>query len=250
MKKFLLPSITIALVFLFTLLVASFLRLSLPVSVTTTMKSSELSVVGEGKVDVVPDTAYVDVGITVSNVPTVQEAQKNIDTTNNKIIAAMKSLGIPKENIKTSNYSIYPEYRYEGTENKISGYNGNVTISIKVKNVELASKVSEEATKSGANQVQGSRFVVENPEKYREEARKKAIANAKDQAAKLGKDLNIKIGRVSNIVESNGSGEPFPMYDAKMSSVQAFGGGNPAGPALEPGSQTITSVVTLYFEKN
>lgn len=217
-----------------------------PIKVTTSSTASELSVVGEGKVDVTPDTTYVDAGISVANAATVQEAQDQINKTNNAIVAAMKGLGISKSDITTSNYSIYPNQTYDGPIARTTGYSGNVTITIKIKGTELASKVVEAATQAGANQIQGTRFVVENPEKYREAARTKAIANAKEQAQKLAKDLGIKLGGVVNIVEYTPDTAVPMMYDAMAMKSSGGGGG---GPQFEAGNQSITSVVTLYFEK-
>lgn len=227
---------------IFTLWFIKAFDISYPLSITTTTKSKELAVVGEGKVDVVPDQAEVSVGIIVSNVRTVDEAQKAINDVNNKIIDAMKNLGIKKKDIKTSSYSISPNYSFESGKNAISGYNGNATLAIKVQNIALFSKVIEEATKSGANEIYGTRFVVDKPERYREEARNKAIENAKEQANKLAKTLGIKLGKVANIVESTPS-EPIALR-----SLAAEGRGG-AGAQIEPGTQTITSIVTLYFEK-
>lgn len=230
----------------FLLFLIKFFDISYPLTITTTTKSTELSVVGEGKIDVVPDTAYVDVGITVDNVTTVIEAQNKINETNNKIITAMKKLGINKNDIKTSNYSIYPNYIYEGSRNTINGYNGNVTIAIKVKNINQTTNVITEATKAGANQVQGTRFVIDKPENYRVKVRELAIANAKDQAQKLANSLGIKLGKISNIVELSPSNDIIqPLYSGKAMS-EGIGG---VAPQIEPGSQTLTSVVTLYFEK-
>lgn len=233
--------------FVFILLIAiNLFNISYPVQITNTSKSSELSVVGEGKVDVIPDTAYIDLGISVNNIATVEEAQKNMDKTNNAIIEAMKKLGIEKADIKTSNYSIYPNETYDGSTSRVTGYNGNVAVTIKVKGTDKASQVIQVATKAGANQVQGTRFLVEKPEKYREAARTKAIANAKEQAQKLAKDLGIPLGKVVNMVEYSPNSST-PMYDMARSGIGSMGGGG--SPQLEAGSQTITSVVTLYFEK-
>ncbi len=233
----------ILLMVLLALSVIHIFRISYPISVVNSNTSSELSVVGEGKVEVIPDIATVDVGISITNGANVTDVRKNIDETNNKIVAAMTQLGIKRPDIKSQNYSIFPNYVYENNQDTQRGYNGNVTISIKVRNVALVSRVMEEATKAGANQVQGTQYSVENPNKYREEAREKAIANAKDQAQKLAKNLGIKLGKVTNIVESSGASDA-PMYAMRE---QALGGGSAN---LQPGSQSITSVVTLYFEKN
>lgn len=227
------------------LFVIKFFNISYPLTVINTTQSSELAVVGEGKVEVIPDTAYIDAGITVDKASSVGEAQNKINEVNNKIIAALRGIGIEKGDIKTSNYSINPNYKYENNENSVDGYNGNVTIEIKVRDPQMASKVIETVTTAGANQINGSRFVVDKPELYREEARNAAIKNAKDQATKIAKDLGIKLGKITNIVESSPERSVLPIY--AKSSADSMGGGG--GPVVEQGSQTLTSVVTLYFEK-
>jgi uncharacterized protein YggE len=249
-KNFLVKTLLVSLVIIIVLAVVRYFDLSYPLSISNSSVSSELSVVGEGKVEVSPDTAYVDAGITVDNAPTVDTAQKELNDKNNAIVDAVKKLGIKKEDIKTSNYSIYPNYNYDNSknQNRINGYNGNVTVSIRLKDVSSTSTVIVEVTKAGANQIQGTRFVVDKPEKYREDARDKAIANAKEQAQKLAKNLGIRLGRVTNIVESVGAPVYSPQYALKSAAPMAGGMGG-GSPDIEPGSQTISSIVTLYFEK-
>lgn len=221
------------------------LDISYPLTIVSSSKSNELAVVGEGKVEVTPDTAYVDAGITVDNRGTVEEVQKTVNTINDKIISSLRDLGIEKADIKTSNYSVYPNYKYENNINAISGYNGNSTVSIKVRDTQMTSKVIETVTAAGANQIQGVRFSIDKPEVYREEARNKAIANAKEQAQNLAKDLGLKLGKIVNIIESSPDQAGLPIY---AKSAEGLGGGG--GPTVEQGSQTITTVVTLYFEKH
>lgn len=245
-KKFSSNFLSAVIITVIGLTVIKFFNISYPISVITTNRSSELAVVGEGKVEVVPDTVYINAGITVDKVSTIAEAQKNINEINNKIVDSLKGIGIEKADIKTSNYSINPNYIYTNNENSIEGYNGNVSIEIKVREPQLASQVIETATTAGANQINGSRFVVDKPEMYREEARNAAIKNAKDQAEKIAKDLGIKLGKITNIVESSPDQQIVPIYD-KMSAE--IGGGGSGNPTLEQGSQTLTSVVTLFFEK-
>jgi len=231
-------------IFVFLFFIKAF-DISYPLTVVNTTRTSELAVVGEGKVEATPDTAYVDAGITVNNETTVEQAQSIINKANNDIIAAMKKLGIDKNDVKTSNYSIYPNYDYTGNANKISGYNGNVTITIKTKKIDLVSSIIEQATKMGANQIQGVRFTLDQPENFREQARDAAIKNARAQAEKLAKSLKINLGKVVNIVEST----PDVIQPLYKSAAMGLGGGDSSAAAIEPGSQTITSTVTLYFEK-
>ncbi len=244
-KSFIVKPVVISVIILFFLLIAKVFHIALPVQVTSTTQATELAVVGEGKVDVVPDSANVTVGITVSNVRNVADAQSQINTTNNAIIAAMQKLGIDKKNIKTANYSVYPTYDYE-TGRSITGYSADVQVTITTKDTQQVSQIIEAATAAGANTISGTSFKVSDPAKYREEARNQAIKNAREQAEKIAKNLGIKLGKVTNIVEAGGSSPVMPMYDR----LQGGGGYGAAEAAnLQEGTQTITSVVTLYFEK-
>jgi uncharacterized protein YggE len=225
------------------LLLVKELDITYPLDVRTSPRSSELSVVGEGKVEAVPDTATVTVGITATNVASVAEAQTKITDVNNKIVATMKEIGIPDTDVKTSNYSIYPSYSSD-PQPKITGYSGNVSVTIKTKQIEKVSDIVSRATVAGANEVHGIDFSIDNPDSLREQAREEAIKNAKEQAEKLAKQLGIRLGKVTNIVEAD-QGGVLPMYQ-KLDVAEAYGGG---GPQIQPGSQTIRTVVTLYFEK-
>ncbi len=236
---------TVVILVLISLFIIKYFDISYPLTVVTTSKSAELAVVGEGKVEVSPDTAYVDAGITVDNRGTVKEVQDTINTINNKIINALRDLGIEKADIKTSNYSVYPNYKYDNNVNTINGYNGNATVEVKVRDTQMVSTVIEAVTTAGANQIQGVRFSIDKPEIFREEARDKAISNAKEQAEKMAKNLGIKLGKIVNIVESSAN-TPIPLYGKAV--AEGLGGGGGA-PIVEQGTQTVTSVVTLYFEK-
>ncbi len=239
-------SIALLVLIVLTLWVINILGISYPIDVTTRQSSGELAVVGEGKVDVVPDTAQVNVGIIVSNASSVENAQSQINQTNNAIVSAMKNLGISDEDISTSNYSINPDYNYDSGTNEITGYSGNASLLIKVKNLDVLPQVIEQATANGANQILGTSFVIDKPEEYREQARNAAIENAQKQAKELADRLNIRLGKVTNIVESSGGAlPPMPMYDRALSVAEGYGG----SANLQPGSQTITSTVTLYFDK-
>ena len=237
------PYLIAAATFVITLGVIKTFDISLPVSVTTRIVSGELSVVGEGKVDVVPDTASVQAGIIVSDAKTVQDAERKINDVNNKIVSELEKLGIDKKDIKTTNYSINPNYNYDGGKNNITGYYGNATLTIKVKETEKLPQVINAATQAGANQIYDTQYILDNPSKYREEAREKAIQNAREQAEKLANQLGIRLGKIVNIVESTpDSIIPYPV-------LRSEGIGSAETPNLSPGTQTISTVVTLYFER-
>ncbi len=222
-------------------------NLALPVKMTTTTQSSELAVTGTGKIDVTPDVAFVDVGITVTSAPTVKEVEEKINTTNNKILEDVKRLNVAPEDIKTSNYSINPQFDPVRGTQTTTGYAGSANIRIKVRDINNVSKVVETTTAAGANQIMGVSYSVDDVDKYRDEARNKALENAKAEAKKLASNLGIKLGKVTNLVENNNGGQPIPLYAEK--SALNMGGAADAGANFSPGTQTIESTVTVYFEK-
>lgn len=68
---------------------------------------------GKGEVEVVPDIAQIDAGVQVNRVQTAEDAKNRISTVQNKVIEAMKGLGIDETDIKTTTFSITPEYTYD-----------------------------------------------------------------------------------------------------------------------------------------
>lgn len=244
---------------------------------------SEMAVTGTGKVDVVPDVAYIDAGITISRAKSAEEAKTRMTTVNNKIIEAVKALGIEKEDITTSNFSINPEYDYSGnpipldavtepaagsgvagssgtqaipekivppvepSRSRIVGYNGTATVAVKVRDSSKTAMVIQKVTEAGANNVGSPRFAVDSPEKYQEQAREKAITNAKEQAQKLAKQLGIRLGGITNMVENGGY--PVPVYDRAYGGTMMNAEAKSVPPTIEEGQQTVTSTVTLYFER-
>lgn len=228
------------------LLVASWLHLRIPIYVTTLTRSGDFSVVGEGKVTVVPDTAYIDAGIRVVAGDSVDAVQQKINTVNNAVLDALHRLGIPKTNITTSAYSVSPNTTWDPSGQKTSGYNGNVTISIKLNNTSQVSTVIDAVSKAGANEIQGTRFTVDNPDKFRQEARQKAIDAAKTQAKEIAQAAGIHLGNIVNVVEQNAS--PIYPMQAQTTLMGTAKVDSAPVPQTEPGSQTVTSMVTVYFD--
>ena len=243
-------------IFIGTLIFINVFHLSIPLEINSvnSQRTNEFSVTGTGKVDIVPDTANISAGITVSNVRTSQEAESKLSEINNKIIDTLGKLGIKKEDIKTSNYSINPDYSYgieivpvfPGKE-RITGYNGNATVAIKVHDTKKAPQIVQETTNAGANNVYLSGFATEDTDKYKEQARDVAIKNAKEQADKLSKSLGIRLGRIVNMVESSPY-NPYPYYNTEAMGMKAADQQSVPPPAIEPGSQTVTSSVTLFYQ--
>lgn len=221
----------------------------LPISVTQTLtqKETTFNTTGDAEITAVPDEAQVRLGIDVKR-STVVEAQSSANETINSISDAIKKLGIDKEDIQTQNYRVSPEYDYKSPERRITGYRVNTQIVVKITDFEKLNQVIDIATSLGANQVGGISFSLseEKQDELKKEARKVAIAEAKDSAAELAKLAGIKLGRVVNVSESEGGNYPQPIY---ARAEIAMDSGGPEEPTqIEPGSEIYRYSVTLSYE--
>src|SRR5512138_3138681 len=66
-----------------------------------------LSVTGTGQASLVPDIAYIYLGVHTEK-PTASEAMSENNAQTQKMIDALTSFGIDKKDIRTTNFSIWP----------------------------------------------------------------------------------------------------------------------------------------------
>lgn len=207
-----------------------------------TNKTDSFQVTGEGKAIITPDKATITVGV-ISQAPTAKLAQDQMNQNINKVTKALKSLGIDQKDIQTQNYNVNPEYDYASGAQTIKGYSANTNLIIKVRKIDDANKVLDEATANGATQVGGIQFDNTDKSKAEDEARKMAIADAKNKAELASKTAGFNLGKLINY-EENFGGEIRPMGFAADS--KAVGESNPT--QIEPGQNEINISVTLSYE--
>lgn len=232
----------------FFILLFTFTKLfgSIPFSVNsvTTQKTTTFDVTGEGKVSAKPDIASVSVGI-IARESTVKSAQEKINQVINGVSDAVKELGINDKDIQTSNYSIYPiRGDFQAGPSKITAYEASTNLQIKVRNIDKVNSVIDAATASGANEVSGINFEVEDRQKAENEARQKAVDAAKKKAADASRIAGFRLGRIVNYSENTG-GFPPPIPMRAMGAVEKL---DIQPTQVEPGSQEITIQVTLSYE--
>ena len=208
-------------------------------SVSTT-KTDVFTVTGEGKAAGAPDRAEISAGITATGA-TVKDTQASVNTTINAIARDLKSLGIEDKNIKTTNYSVSPNYDFNAGQ-RITGYSVMANLSVNTP-IDKANDAIDTATRNGANLVGGVQFTFsdEVKEKLEGDARKEAVEQAKKKAEGLANAAGIRLGRIINVSESQGF-EPRPILLER----QGIGSSEPTN--VEPGASTISISVTLSYD--
>lgn len=219
---------------------------SISQKLNTATTANTVSFSGEGKVLAKPDVAVIDFSI-VTEAATSKAAQDANSEKSNKVTDFLKKQKIEDKDVKTTSYSIYPQYEYPryGGVPRIKGYQVSQTIEVKIRDLGNVSSILDGVVTAGANQVGNLNFKIDDPEKLKAEARAKAIADAKKKAGELKGQVGIKLGKIVNFSEGV-AGYPVPMYETM---AKGMGGGiGGGGPSLPSGENEITVDVTITYQ--
>lgn len=204
-----------------------------------------VTVMGKGEVSGSPDTAHVNIGVETED-KQAEEAMEENNIRATEIISSLKEIGVEDKDIQTSNFSIHSIHDDKGR--KVTGYRVNNIVSVTIRDLEKAGELLDEVVKVGANNIHGMSFSVEDPSELLEEARAKAMENAKEKASQLAEGGDTEVGKVLSITEGGGSQVVFDRVDyglgmgsARMESAE------PRAP-VQPGEQTFTAQVQVTFE--
>ncbi len=204
-----------------------------------------VSVNGIGEVRVQPDQATLTMGVEVRE-KTLEQARKQADAKAAAILAYLKKQGISEKDVQTSYMRVFPIYN-NGSYGQSSPdfYTAQKTMTVLVRKLNKFDDLMSGLYGAGVNQVDGLSFQVSDVEKYKTEARKLAVANAKQKATALTSDLGVALAGVYSINETTNGGRPMPMYaEAAMMKMSDAGD---QGPTIAGGEVVITSTVNISF---
>jgi uncharacterized protein YggE len=204
-----------------------------------------ITISGEGKVLAKPDIGRVNLSV-VTESKSVAGAVSENNQKMNKIVKSMKDLGVSENDLKTITYNINPKYQYTAGKSSIIGYEVTQTLEVKIRDLDKSSEILDAAATAGANQIGSLNFTIDEPEKIKEEARQKAIANAKERAGAMAKELEIKLGKIVGFDETSEPVSPA-YYDYAMGGRGGAAESMPA-PEVQTGQNEISVTVNLTYE--
>jgi uncharacterized protein YggE len=165
--------------------------------------SRSVQVSGTAVINVTPDRALIQLGVQ-SNGMTPEAVEAANSASLQKVIKAVRALGVDPKDIATDWYIIEPVYEdYDSLY--IKGYRIHNVIAITLRDVSKASQVIASALKAGANQVVNVDLYTSELRKYRDQARELAMKAAKEKAQALANAAGAEAGCVLNINENSWS---------------------------------------------
>ena len=203
-----------------------------------------ISVSGEASVSVAPDLAQVEGGVT-SEAKTAREASDANNAAMGKVLLALKGAGIEEKDYQTSRLSLQPQYA-QATQGRtgvpqIAGYRASNRVTIKVRDVTKVANVIDTLVGAGANEVGGINFIVTQISKALDEARAKAVADARRKAEIYAKAAGVTLGEPLSITEEGAA--PPAVFRSKM----AVGAAGNAPTPVAPGEELLSITVNVSW---
>ncbi len=197
-------------------------------------------VTGEGKVAVVPDVAILSLGIE-SQAAIVAQAQQQAAAAMDAVMSALDEHGIASKDITTQSFSIQPVRRWENGKEILLGYRVTNIVTVKVRNVEDTGSIIDAIAAAGGDytRINSISFTVDDPEDYNEEARERAMADAKAKAKQLADLSGVRLGKPTYINEYGGYISPVVFRD--------FGLVEGATTPISPGETEIQLTVQVVY---
>lgn len=214
-------------------------------------------VYGLGEAAGAPDVARTQLGVDV-RAASAEQAVAESSQRMAAVIAALKQLGIPDADLRTSQYalSFEPEHpqpqpvaapaqaaakpQPPAAEAKPRGhYRVTNTVTVTIRDLSKVGQVLQAAADADANSAYGINFDLDNDEALVVEARKRAIADAQHSAQELAKLTGVELGEVISITEE----EPQTSGQPNTYALQSAAASVP----VEEGEVTIRYGVQLVY---
>jgi uncharacterized protein YggE len=201
--------------------------------------SANVTVTGSGKVTYVPDLLHLVAGVSSDGKTATAAWQKN-EAAVKKMFEALKALGIDPKDVKTSGLNLSPRYvHHTGQEPELVGYTASYDLSVTVRQLANAGRVLDALVENGANRQMNIAFGSSELDKLTDEARTKAVVEARKKAQLYVTTAGASLGDVISISEGQ---SPVPQYLPYERAMKAD-----AGLPIAAGQQELSVDITLVY---
>lgn len=212
-----------------------------------------IKVDGQATAKILPDliTVYFNVETTGK---TSQEASDANSLIANKLSDNIVALGFSKDDLKTQNFNIYPEYDYYSGTQRLVDYkaSNSLKIELSVQKKDKIGSVIDAGTNAGA----GISYInFELTPILQQTAKTQAIETASEdarvKAEALAKGFNKKLGRLVSVSLDQFNYRPWPIYAASaVDGVTGNAEAKSTSANINPSNQEVSAYVTAVYKLN
>jgi uncharacterized protein YggE len=198
---------------------------------------------GQGEAKVAPDRVSILVNVQTRALTAKAAGSDNARRTQ-AVLDALSKLGLPKDQLSTQGYTVYPELKYDkdGGSPRVTGYVVTNTVRAESKDPDQAGAIVDAALAAGANLINSLTFYASSIEQPRREAIASAVGNARADAEAMARAAGGSLGALIDLSTQGPTIPPRPMFDMAMR--KSMVGNEAASTPMNPGEQTVTVHVT------
>lgn len=211
----------------------------------TMFRATTINLSAYGEVSEKPDKATITLGVQ-SDGATAAEAMRLNAAKMNQVIAALKKGGVADKDIRTSTLNLNPQYVYqENLPPRLTGYKASNQVTVTVLDLKTLGNVIDAVVNSGATDIGGIMFGVQNTDPAEDAARLEAVKALQAKADLYARALGYRVARLVTFSESGGyNPPPMPMMMANYARMDKAEGGTP----VEAGELKIRVDVSATYE--
>jgi uncharacterized protein YggE len=212
------------------------------ITVSSPAQIPQISASGSGLVHVVPDIAYLYIGVRTQG-STVTAALKTNNQSAKDIKDALVAQNVAEKDIQTSSFNVYPQQYDTAGKPVPTFYAVDNTVYVTIRNLDAIGTILDLVAATGANSINGVYFDLSNKDAAQEQARQMAVEQAKKQAEQIASLTGVKLGKLISI-NVYSSGAPYAM-EGKGGGGSAMAG---SSVPVSTGQMTITAEASLAYE--
>ncbi|MDD3032440.1 MAG: SIMPL domain-containing protein [Candidatus Pacebacteria bacterium] len=211
-------------------------------------EQNTISVTGFAEISAKPDVAQITLTVISENIDLGIASNQNSERIN-AIVSFLEENGVESKDIKTSLYNISPRYEYVSDYSKryLASYEVEQSLTVKIRNLDIVGDIIAGATERGSNDISSLQFIIDDDEALKEEVRGQAIANAKEKAEILGKDLGVSLTEIVNFYETSSS-PIYSDYNYTLGGAGIMESAKAISSSIQAGENNITSNVTIVYK--
>jgi len=205
-----------------------------------------IAVTGTGEASAKPDMATINFSVEARG-DTAAEALAENNKQMNAAMTAIRRAGVAEKDMQTTGLYMNTQ-NVRGPDgswtNEIDYYEARNTLTVKVRDIDDTGAVIDAAVKAGINGLGGITYGFGDNAALLEEARKDAVADAREKAALYAAEAGVSLGEVLYIAEPGASaGPPFPMVRMEAASMDS-------ATKVAPGESSVSASVNIVFAIN
>jgi len=208
-----------------------------------------ITVSGSGSVTGTPDRVTISFSVQTEN-SDVKLAQASNSLAMNNVIDALAAAGVPRDQMKTTDYTITPVYQDDKGvfTSKVKTYQVTNSLRVTLKDTNQTGQIIDTAVNAGANQVDSIQFMLSDAQALalRNQALTKAVTNARADADTVAAALNVTITGTNTADISQGyTPVVYNRYDNLV--MEAGSAKAAASTPIQSGDITVTAQVTITY---